>query len=85
MGEIKQDQVIKREWFFEKTNDYEYKNEEHKEDMYQYVNYMIYGGTKPNTKDEYIDRGVYKYIEQEIEQYTELQYIKIINNNGVDY
>ena len=53
--------------------------------MYQYVNYMIYGGTKPNTKDEYIDRGVYKYIEQEIEQYTELQYIKIINNKGVDY
>ena len=59
---------LKREWFFEQTNDFEYENEEHKEDMYQYVNYMIYGGTKPNTKDEYINRGVYKFIEQQIEE-----------------
>ncbi len=59
---------LKREWFFEQTNDFEYENEEHKEDMYKYVNYMIYGGTKPDTKDEYINRGVYKFIEQQIEE-----------------
>ncbi len=57
-----------RRWFLEQTDDYEYQNEEHKQHMYLYVNYMIYRGDKPDVKDEYIDRGVYKYIEQQIEE-----------------
>ncbi len=52
-----------KEWFFTETNDYPYESEEHKEDMYQYVNFMIYGGEKPNINEHFTDRKIYKYIE----------------------
>lgn len=62
-----------REWFFEKTKDYPYENNIHKEALFKYVCFMIFDSDKqiPSNKEipnKYCDSGVYKYIENAMEE-----------------
>tara|TARA_B110000881_G_C18464635_1_gene458043 strand:+ start:122 stop:403 length:282 start_codon:yes stop_codon:yes gene_type:complete len=63
-------------YFFDHSG-YEFKNEDHRKVMYQYVYFMLfreYNDTPPELNDEYCSRSLYKYVENNFEQELERKY-----------